>query len=135
MADTPVPEVGPEQIDAVLAFLPVFTQPGISFGEWRAPEGQMPYYADSREVRDFVAALYKHRFVVSFDWPSWQDEAKRLMNEPGALAEADLLTLRKLLTTHVRADRFNEGHLGSVLESGHVAAILRRLQVIREGMG
>jgi hypothetical protein len=35
---------------------------------------------------------------------------------------------------HVRADRFVEGHLASVLESGHITAILRRLRGIREQM-
>jgi hypothetical protein len=42
------------------------------------------------------------------------------------------MTLRKLLTTHVRADRFVEGHLAGVLESGHMLAILRRLKDIRQ---
>lgn len=42
------------------------------------------------------------------------------------------LTLRKLLTAHVRADRFSEGHLASVLESRHITAMLRRLKRIRE---
>jgi hypothetical protein len=47
---------------------------------------------------------------------------------------ADLLTLRKLLTLHVRGDRFVEGHLASVLESGHVTDILERMQQIRDAM-
>ena len=47
-----------------------------------------------------------------------------------ALASADLLTLRKLLTTHIRADRFTEGHL----ESGHITAILRQLKQIRDAL-
>jgi hypothetical protein len=32
---------------------------------------------------------------------------------------------------HVRKDRFCEGHFGAVLESGHIAAILRRVAGIR----
>ena len=40
----------------------------------------------------------------------------------------------ELVTAHVRADRFVEGHLVSVFESGHITAILRRLKQIREEM-
>ena len=46
----------------------------------------------------------------------------------------DVLSLCKLLTTHVRTDRITEGHLANVLESGHITAILRRLKQIRDAM-
>jgi hypothetical protein len=134
MTDIDIPDIGPADLDAVLAFLPTFTQPGYAFGEWRRPEGRFPYYEQNRDVGDFVSTLYDRQVVFSFDWPSWQDEAERLFNEPGALAAADLLTLRKLLTTHVRKERFSEGHLAHMLESGHITAILRRLQEIRDEM-
>jgi hypothetical protein len=42
--------------------------------------------------------------------------------------------VRKLLTTHIRADRFIEGHLAGVLENGHIVAVLRRLRTIRDQM-
>lgn len=77
--------------------------------------------------------MYKNRWIIDFDWPSWGDEARRYEHEE-ILATADLETIRKLLTGHVRNDRFCEGHLLSVLESGLITAILRRLRVIREGM-
>ena len=58
---------------------------------------------------------------------------KRMMNFVySSLETADLTTLRKLLTTHVRADRFSEGHLAGVLQSGHIVAVLRRLRKIRD---
>ena len=122
--------VTPEQIDAVLGFLPLFEQPGVVFGEWQTPQGQMPYYAPSRQVLDFVQALYDEHLIVVFDWGAWQEEVERYRSDPQALAEADLLTVRKLLTAHVRKDRFVEGHLGSVFESGHMTAILRRMREI-----
>ena len=127
-----VPEIGSRQLDAVLRFLPIFERPGYVFGEWHSPEGQFPYYSMSREVMDFCQALYDQQIVFSFDWPSWQDEAQRLYSDPAALERADLLTLRKLLTTHVRKDRFAEGHLAEMFECGHVTAILRRLKEVRE---
>jgi hypothetical protein len=134
MSKNDVPEVSPHQLDALLRFLPIFEQPGYVFGEWHSPEGQFPYYAMHREAMEFVQALYSQQIVFSFDWPSWQEEAKRFVADPEALKTADLLTLRKLLTTHVRKDRFVEGHMASMLECGHIAAILRRLGKIREQM-
>jgi len=50
------------------------------------------------------------------------------VNDETLLEEADLETLRKLLTTHVRKDRFCEGHLDYMFECGHITAILERLQ-------
>ncbi len=61
--------------------------------------------------------------MVVFDWVRWRAE----VSDPTALGGADVLTLRKLLTFHVRADRFSEGHLISAFEKGHITAILRRL--------
>ncbi len=129
-----VPPVGRDALDAVLRFLPLFERPDCVFGEWHGPPGQFPFFAFSEEVMAFVGALDRARLVFPFDWPSWQDEAARYTSNPRALETADLLALRKLLTTHVRKDRFVEGHLASVLESGHITAILRRLETIREEM-
>lgn len=130
-----VPEIRPQQIDAVLRFLPIFEQPGHAFGEWHSPEGQIPYYSMNREARDFVQTLYGQQILFSFDWMSWQKEAERYISAPEALETADLLVLRKLLTTHVRKDRFIEGHLASTWERGHITAILRRLKEIRDQIG
>jgi len=130
-----ISDVGAEALDAVLAFLPVFAQPGVVFGKWHTPEGQHPYYAESTDVRAFVSTLHQHHITFPFDWPSWQqEEANRYVDRPETMAQADLLTLRKLLTVHIRADRFVEGHLAHMLENGHVISILRRLQAIREEM-
>jgi len=127
-----VPEIGLQQLDAILRFLPVFERPDYVFGEWHSSEGQLPYYSMSRETRTFVKALYDQQIIFSFDWTSWQEETERYVSAPETLETTDLLVLRKLLTTHVRKDRFIEGHLASMLECGHITAILRRLKEIRE---
>ena len=128
MSEALVPDVGPQQMDAVLAHLPILERPGCPFGEWDSAG----YFAYSPEVDAFVAALYAQDLLLVFDWPSWRAEAQRYLSQPEALETADLTTLRKLLTTHVRADRFSEGHLAGVLQSGHITAILRRLKAIRD---
>jgi len=130
--NSPVPPINRAGFDSVLAYLPVFQRPGFKFGEWVYKEGELPHYQYSPEVDRFVSALYAANLVYPFDWGQFVERAQRYRDEPDLLASADLLTLRKLLTTHVRADRFNEGHLAAELESGHIVAILKCLQELRE---
>jgi len=125
-------EVEPSHIAwaEVLQYLPIFDQPMFTPGIWVEAEGTLPFFRYSRESVGFVETLYSSGVVFDFDWPEWQAEAERLVSDQEALAAADLSTLRKLLTTHVRKDRFCEGHLASVLESGHIASILRRITTL-----
>lgn len=123
-----------KQIDAILQFLPSFEADGFKFGEWDSREGAFPFYVLSDEARKFMQALYNSGWVEPFDWTEWQDEAERFVNEPEAVAAADLDDLRRLLTTHVRKERFCEGHLACMLECGNLTAILRRLKKIRGEM-
>lgn len=116
---------------AVLSFLPVFEQPNFKPGEWVAEKSSLPYYNYSSEVLGFLHALGKHHFIIPFAWPEWE-EGKRLIDEPELLQRANLLTLQKLLTMHVRADRFMEGHLAQMFETGKMVMILRRLAEIQE---
>jgi len=133
MKDThAIPDIGQGQLDAVLRFLPIFTRSGYRYAELQTPEGQLPYYAYSDEVMEFLQVVYDQQIIFSFDWPQWQDEAERLCLNSQALDRADLLTLRKLLTTHVRKERFCEGHLAGMFERGHIVAVLRRLETLRD---
>lgn len=65
-------------------------------------------------------------FIQPFDWMNWR-EGEQLVDDPVLLRRANLQTLRKLLTAHVRADRFSEGHLAGTFESGHILMILKRM--------
>lgn len=78
-------------------------------------------------LRGLVEDLYNARIVYSFDWPEWQAEAERLYRDKKALQVASLADLRRLLTTHVRKDRFCEGHLDAMLRTGHLLAILEQV--------
>lgn len=90
----------------------------------------MPFYTYDDEVRGFVAALYDLGFVARFDWPDWQEKADALQHDAEALRSADLTDLVKLLTVHVRKERFCEGHLAVAIEEGWFRAILDRLAAI-----
>jgi len=123
------PEITKENLTAILKYISIFEAEGFEPGEPVTDRG-MPWYSYSDEVLNFVQDLYDNNIIYSFDWPAWQEEAERLHNDPEALASADLETLRKLLTVHVRKDRFSEGHLAAVIRDGHVLAILKRLEEV-----
>jgi O-acetyl-ADP-ribose deacetylase (regulator of RNase III) len=83
------------------------------------------------EGADDVVAAAAELTLPGFDWPSWRPEAQRFVDEPARVASADATTLRRLLTLHVRAERFDEGHLSWAVREGHVAAIVERLAAMR----
>jgi glyoxylase-like metal-dependent hydrolase (beta-lactamase superfamily II) len=87
------------------------------------------------EFGDFYEALYDAGLIVEFDWEQWTDRAQEFVECPDLIRDADLDTLRRLLTTHVRNDRFCDGHLRSMVLSGHIVAILARLQALVEDSG
>jgi len=79
-------------------------------------------------VHEFRKACYENGFVQPFGWTEWQREALRYMNSPAVVAAARLATCIKLITAHIRCERFGDGHLQEVFESGHLTAVLRRLK-------
>ena len=132
--------IGAGDMDALVEFLPIFEKPGFSFGRWSGGgvdtevAMSIPCFVPSKEAARFLDALHDRNWIEPFDWPGWQRQAARYLGSPGGLKRARLGTLRKLLTLHVRKERFCEGHLSAVHESGHLVAILRRLQAIRDRM-
>lgn len=70
-------------------------------------------------------------FVELFDHTAWSEALgwDKVMS-PETLATADFETLRKLITTHIRTDRFVHGHWDSLLASGYIAKFLARLQAL-----
>jgi len=130
-----LPLITTSQIDAILPFVEHFEAAGFSAGEWKMPEGQFPWFSFDDAVMAFHQSLYDNGWVTpAFDWTSWQATAQEFVDSPEKVAEADAGTIQKLFTTHVRADRFCEGHLAAMFESGHVVALLRRLKTIRDAM-
>lgn len=125
----PDPPLTLENIQAVLKFLPLFERPDFSSGVWVTQEGRLPYFDYASEVLDFIKALAGNGFVQPFDWMRWQEGAQ-LVDCPALLQKVNQQTLRKLLTAHVRTDRFSEGHLAAMFESRHITMILKRMAEI-----
>ncbi len=141
MSDVPETAAGDgeptlHELEAVAAMLPGLLRtehrPVEVRGGNRLPSGilVMPYVEEPREVWTLIEALYDNHIILpQFDWGAWRAEAERYQ-DPAAVAVAPLLEVRRLLTLHVRADRFSEGHFSAMVRSGHIAAVLRRLGTI-----
>lgn len=92
---------------------------------------------------------------MHFTWPEYAPEVARFMQaaskdcwqdryySPDAMAlmiaDSERVTLatleeiRSMLTYCVRGERFCEGHIGHMIESGRLVQILERLQEIADG--
>ena len=57
--------------------------------------------------------------------------AGELLRNETAVSNADLDTLKPLLTFCVRGERFCDGHWGAMIEEGHVRRLLERLAQLR----
>jgi len=104
------------------------------FGEVRGGKKQKggsiiaPYWHSAEIVDAFVTTFYDLNIWVIFDWGSW-DEGKTILKRKDAdYSTLDTITLCKLLTTIVRADRFNDGFMISCFESGIITKIIKGLQ-------
>lgn len=90
------------------------------------------YYLESEEVRRFREALNETGFLLVFDWTSWlhDNEVYKDINQgiQDQIRNADLETLRKLMTSYIRGDRFNEGLFICTIVNGHITNILLRLK-------
>lgn len=128
------PEVTTANLDKVLTFLPLFEGPTDNLYSVQTDYFTFYPYEYSPDVLRFIQTLYNENIIFVFDWSSWKEEAARYMEDQELVAQADLSVLRRLLTLHIRADRFNDGHIAMMIDSGHILAILRRLNAIRDEM-
>ena len=119
-------------IDKLLEYLSYFNNRENNFFELINKPPQLPFYSYSERVMAFYKSLYDEHMIKMFDWSKWGSEAKKYFNDPLKLEKADLPTIQKLFTTIIRADRFNEGLLGDMIENGTILNLLLRLEQIRK---
>ena len=117
-----------ENVAAILRFLTIFEDDTFQAGNLVARQGNLPFWDYNNRVIQFIKELYANGWVVDFNWTAWQQEAKQYWNNPVLIEQADVDTIRKLLTTHVRKDRFCDGHMAEAIKNGHIVVILRRLE-------
>jgi hypothetical protein len=87
------------------------------------------YPAPRPEVYPWFRILEETGFVFSFDWPDWLPNQKlEHPNDPSVLKDASLETLRRLMSAHLRLERFGPGHLRELFSSGYMSQFVDRLR-------
>lgn len=111
----------------LLAFLPALQNREPLY--WRVGAwGDMPSVVSHEVARTLHAYLHTYMLLPEpFDWMNWQAEALAYHDQRELLHTADLPTLRKILTTHLRADRLVEGHYDALLENGFLRDVLEQV--------
>ena len=119
----------PSHIANLLEFIPIFEAPGF------CPGHEIPVDEDGWPLEDFVKAVsrfmdacYKNGFVVRFNWEDWESVAQGYVQNPALLKDADMSTVRRLLTWHVRQNRFAKDHVSGMIANGHILAVLKRVR-------
>jgi hypothetical protein len=127
-----------KEISELLRFLPRFEESVEPVSEWavedKSGDGSVvaPYPIYSRDVVCFFS-LAGESCWADYDYdPS---EARRLLEDEQAIAQADVSEIKTMLTYCVRGERFCPGHWGEMIRSGAVTAILRRLAELTDGNG
>jgi Family of unknown function (DUF6508) len=133
-----VPMTDHERLRALAGYEAVLAAPGFTIGHWVAPEPdadgvrQVPWFEYSEAAEMFRSLASANGWVVPFDWMTWaaSPAGRRLIGDPGLVADATADDLRKLITAIIRGERFSEGELAGANESGMLEAIVRRAAVL-----
>lgn len=79
-------------------------------------------------VDEFHQLVYDLNIIILFDWTNWKEGSLILKDVNFDYSSLDSLTLVKLITTIVRAERFNEGFLPKCFSNGTILKILNALK-------
>jgi hypothetical protein len=114
-----------ESLANLLSFLPRFER-----GEFATASEH--YRSTGRYigvVEELIRAISSSDLLLEFDWTTWKD-ASRYSRDPSLVRTADFETVRRVLTTIVRQDRFVGGLVPRMCSSGIMKALLERLEEI-----
>jgi ADP-ribosyl-[dinitrogen reductase] hydrolase len=86
------------------------------------------YWDSSEIVKKVFRLIHELNLVPLFNWTSWDEGKAILKNKEFDYLTLDTITLCKLLTTIVRADRFNDGFFVHCFENGIVPKIIKAIK-------
>ena len=89
---------------------------------------QFPYWIQAPIVSQFLEIVYSLPIIISFDWGEWEEGRKIASDKDFDFDVLDVPTKCKLITAFVRNDRFCDGALVSVFESGLILKILKSIE-------
>ncbi len=87
-----------------------------------------PYWSSSEIVDKVFQLIHELSLVPAFDWTSWNEGKSILNSKEFNYSTLDTITLCKLLTTIVRADRFNDGFFVLNFENGVIPKIIKAIK-------
>ena len=87
-----------------------------------------PYSMHAEVVSRFLKIVYEIPVIIDFDWGSWDEGREIASDKDFNLDTLDIPTKCKLITAFVRNDRFCDGVLISVFESGLILKILKSIK-------
>ena len=86
------------------------------------------------DLHPFLGSLESTGFIEPFDWQAWVDAiGEEKVSDTNYVASADLNAIRKLMTAHLRLERFNAGHIQELFTSGYMDSVATRLQNLNTG--
>jgi hypothetical protein len=89
---------------------------------------EFPHWIYTSKIADFNRMVYDMDIVIGFDWLEWKEGQAMLKDPDQAYSQLDGITLCKLITLIVRAERFYEGYLNNCFENGSVLKIITALK-------
>lgn len=82
-------------------------------------------------IQDFVAFMYENNLMVKFSWTEWQEGRDwYALDDVSKYEKLDIQTALMLLTAVIRNDRFSDGALVNVFETGVFPKIIQKLITI-----
>ncbi len=90
----------------------------------------MPYWKGSSIIDRFTEVVRDIEILPDFDWSHWTEGKEILQNQTQDFNQLDVITLCKLFTAIIRADRFNDGLLVGYFENGTILKIIMALHKI-----
>lgn len=130
-----------ERLIALAAFEPVISAPDFRAATYipSRPDEDVTLlggYVYERQTMQFVRMAYAFGWVRTVDWSTWSDtpRGKALIEDRGALATANEDELAAVLTTCIRADRFNDGALDTAFENGLILRVVTRARELLEAL-
>ncbi len=127
-----------EDIAAVLAAFEPLRASDANLGHWvgggEVEPGvlQMPWFECSPAVRAWERALYDRHIVCEYGEDGWHEHFAEIVENPALLQSAGLTTIRRVLTTVVRGERFSGGYIEAMFEAGVAQAAMERLGELHE---
>jgi hypothetical protein len=124
-----------ERIDELLRFLAYFQSQVNEFYALTEPKDlpdgsfSSPFYEYSPEVLEFWSLAQQTCWC---DPNYTQKSIDTLIDDDNFVACADIDQIRSILTWADRGERFSEGLWAKMIDNGKIAAVLKRLETLRE---